>query len=233
MKQILIAILALITVLFTSCGTTIKGDGNVIKKEYEVDQFENIKISGGYEVILRQDSKSEIVISTDENLIEYIDVYVEDNKLIIESENWLDANELKVYITSKSFKNIDLNGAVELKSKSKIKEKYISIDGSGAVDIDIEIDSKKLNIDISGASEIDLKGNCDKLDVDISGAGELNAYDLITKEASIDISGAGSAKVNVSDELEVDITGAGSVAYKGNPEIDEHITGAGSVKKKR
>lgn len=233
MKQLLIAILSILTVLFTACGPSVEGTGNVVKKEHQLDEFSNIKISGGFEVQLRQGNRNEVIIETDENLHEHIEVFVEDNKLIIEPKQRLrKAEELIVYITTKDIRKIDLNGAVELKTKSKIKSKSLSIDGSGAVEINADVDTKRLNIDISGASEIDLSGNCDRLSIDISGAGEVSAYDLIAEEASINISGAGSAQVNVKKELEVDITGAGKVDYKGNPEVDQHIAGAGSVQKK-
>lgn len=234
MKNVLIALLALITIFFTSCGPSIDGNGNVIKKEYEVENFEQIKVNGGFKVYLRQNNKAEVILETDDNLLDYITVEVNDNELLIEPKQRIgEYKMLNIYISAKNIDNIDLNGAVELISKSKIKSKQLSIDGSGAVDIDLDIDIRKLNIDISGASEIDLKGETDKLSVDISGAGELNAFELISENVTIDISGAGSAKVNVTEELEVDITGAGSVIYKGNPEkIDKHITGAGSVEKR-
>ena len=48
-------------------------------------------------------------------------------------------------------------------------------------------------------------------EIKISGVGELDAYDLITENAILDISGAGDCKIHVLEELTVDISEADDV----------------------
>jgi len=62
-----------------------------------------------------------------------------------------------------------------------------------------------------------------------SGAGNLNAFELISEETTVNLSGAGKAEVYANQLLNVTITGAGSVYYKGHPAIAKTITGSGNL----
>jgi len=56
---------------------------------------------------------------------------------------------------------------------------------------------------------------------------------LQTKMAELSVTGAGDARVAVSDALKVSITGAGKVEYIGNPpHLEREITGAASIRKR-
>ena len=58
-------------------------------------------------------------------------------------------------------------------------------------------------------------------------------FELDRKTAELSVTGAGDARVAVSDTLKVSITGAGKVEYIGNPpHIEREITGAGSIRKR-
>ncbi len=71
-----------------------------------------------------------------------------------------------------------------------------------------------------------------KRDIYISGAGNYEAEDLESKEVKIDVGGAGSAIVNVSDELDAKVSGSGSVKYMGDPTtVKQDVSGAGRVSK--
>jgi hypothetical protein len=65
----------------------------------------------------------------------------------------------------------------------------------------------------------------------LSGAGDFDAYDLISRNAEIDLSGAGSARVYATEDLDVSISGAGSVRYRGEPSVHKSISGLGSLKR--
>jgi len=79
-----------------------------------------------------------------------------------------------------------------------------------------------------------LDGAVDELVANMTGASDLRAEALQTKIAELSVTGAGDARVAVSDTLKVSITGAGKVEYIGNPpHIEREITGAGSIPEAR
>lgn len=219
-----------ITLFVTSCIGSIQGDGNVKKENRSVSDFTKISISGGYEVFLRQGSECMLEVEADENLHEHIISENNGNLLKIKTDTPIHGSKaLRLYITVKDIESIDISGAVELKTKSSIKTDKLSVDLSGAGEIEMDIEANKLSFDLSGGSELKLKGRAERASIDIAGAGELEAEELETDYMSIDISGAGEAVVFVNKELSADISGAGSIRYKGSPIVSKDVSGAGSI----
>ncbi len=215
-----------------SCINSIDGNGNVVKEERTVTSFSKIDISGGFEVLINQGKEEKLELEVDENLLELIKTETKNNTLIIKSDKSIGkAKSLKLYISVVNLEDIDVSGAVELKNKGTFEGENLEIDVSGAADIDLKVDLEDLSMDMSGASETTLSGTANHFEIELSGAGELEAEKLKTRNAIVEISGAGSAVVHAKKTLRVEVSGAGSVKYKGNPKVTKDISGAGSVKK--
>ena len=226
-----ILFLFVLSFLINSCVNSIDGNGNVINEIRDVDSFNKIDISGGYEVVINQGDKESLEIEIDENLLEYIKTEVKNNTLFISSEkSFGKAEAFKLYITAVNIKDIDVSGAIELSNKGIYTGKKLEIEVSGAGDINLDLVVDKLTMDLSGASETKLKGSATDFEINLSGASELDAEKFKTQHTVIDISGAGEATVFAKKTLEVEISGAGSVRFKGNPKVKKEISGAGSIK---
>lgn len=230
----LAVLLGLLSVISSGCMFIegVDGNGKVRKETREVTSFNKIDIGGAFEVYLKQGDNESLVIEADENLLELITTQVSGKTLKVCTEkNIRKSKKLNLYITFTDLENIDVSGAVEVKSQNTLKFDNLKIEGSGASDVELELIVDKLEGDFSGASEIELSGSADEFYLDMSGAGELDAYDFEANNVTLDISGAGSARIYAKENLKVRASGAASVKYKGNPRVDSRISGASSVKK--
>jgi len=228
-------IFGLITLASTSCMFMdgVDGNGKVVKETRDVSSFDAIKIGGAFEVYLSQGSSEGLEVEADENLLDLIRTEVRGGTLVIDTkENIRNSKEMNLYITFKDLEKLDLSGAVEVKSKGKLKFDDLTIDGSGASEITLELEADKLECDFSGASEIELSGKAKYCSIDNSGASELDAYDFVVGEYNIEISGAGDAKIHCTDVLTARISGAASIRYQGDPKVDSRVSGAGSIKQR-
>ncbi|MDD3877835.1 MAG: DUF2807 domain-containing protein [Bacteroidales bacterium] len=223
----------IILIGFAACNIAcIQGNGNVVKNERETATFSSIDVSGAFNVVLTQDSITSVSIEADENLHAYIITKVENNNLFISNDKPIcGSKDIILHISSPNFEKIDLSGAVDVKSVNKISVSNLSLDLSGACEIELDLSVQNLNMDCSGSVDLSLSGNAANVNLDVSGASEIEAYELLTDTFSISSSGASEAKISVSKQLDVDISGAGSVLYKGSPSINQEISGAGSIKK--
>jgi hypothetical protein len=214
MKKIAIALLAVSVPLIAGCHLPgIRGNGHVKTDERQVGGFANIDAGGAFEIEWQSGTPS-VQVTTDENLLSYIENNVSDDTLHLRTRDHVwPTHGIKVIISSPTRAGAKLRGAVKLTANSL----------SGAA---FALESK-------GASEVSLGGKIDRLLVDMTGASQLAADGLQTKTAEISTTGAGDADVSVSETLKVIITGAGKVTYSGNPgTIQKNITGAGSVRRK-
>ena len=191
----------------------IRGNGHIKTEERQVGGFANIDAGGAFAIEWQSGTPS-VQVTTDENLLPYIENNVSGNTLHLRTrEHVWPTHGIKVVISSPTRAGAKLRGAVKLTAN--------------------QLSGSTFAIESKGASEVSLSGNIERLLVDMTGASQLTADGLQTKTAEISTTGAGDANVAVTDALKVVITGAGRVTYSGNPPtIEKHITGAGSIQRK-
>lgn len=237
MRVLLLAFVA--TILFTSCqlfgGKRVNGNGNIITEDINAGSFNSIDVSGAVAVHIRQDANPSVRIKTDENLLEYLDVEVKGNTLVIKTKNGFNlrpSKEVIVYATAPAFRDIEASGACNIISDNLISgSEALDINASGATSINLQVTLPKLTTDVSGSGEVNLRGTAKEFNGSISGAGSIRAFELITEDTELDLSGAADAQITANQKLNVEVSGSGDVQYKGNASVNQRISGAGSVKK--
>ena len=214
MRNILIVLLAGCVALVVGCHLPgIRGNGHIKTEDRTVSAFVNLDAGGAFEIEWQNGSPA-LRITTDENLLPYVENNVSGDTLHLRTrEHVWPTHGIKIVISSPTRAGGKIRGAVKLTVKQL----------RGAI---FALESK-------GASEVVLDGSIDQLLVDMTGASQLSAAGLQAKTAEISTTGAGDADVAVSDSLKVVITGAGKVTYSGNPPtIKKQITGAGTIRHK-
>ena len=214
MRKTLIVLLAGCAVLIVGCHLPgIRGNGHIKTEERPIATFTNVDASGAFEIEW-QNGPPAVRVTTDENLLPYVENNVSEDTLHLRTREHLwPTHGIKVVISSPTRAGGKIRGAVKLTVKQL----------SGSI----------FALEAKGASQVSLDGSVDRLLVDMTGASQLAAAGLQAKIAEISTTGAGDAEVAVSDTLKVVITGAGKVTYSGNPPtIKKQITGAGSIRHK-
>ena len=226
-------------IAFTSCsyvsGKRVKGNGTVKTQSISEHGFQHINVSSAINVYVKQDSIESVTVQTDENLLEYVEVYLSKTTLIIRQKkgyNLKPTNKISVYVSGPSFRHFEASGACSIYSENKlIGSDEVYIDLSGASNVNMEFNARKINLDLSGASSVRLKGETKDLSIEGSGASEIKCFDLLTENTVVALFGAGDAEVFASVKLDVKVSGAANIKYKGNPTVSQKVSGAGSVKK--
>jgi hypothetical protein len=214
MKKTHFFILAAITLLVTGCDIGgIRGNGHLTTEQRTIGEFSEVRADGAFEIEWRSGAPA-LSVTTDENLLRYIDNKISGNTLRLHSrERIWPRHKIKVVVSSTTLRGADLSGACHLDVK--------------------QISGEKFFLRSAGATHINLAGNVDELIADMSGATKLSAEALQTKTAELSGSGASHLDVTVSEALRVSISGAGKVTYAGNPKtLEKHISGAGSVRQR-
>ena len=214
MRKILIVLLAGCVGLIAGCHLPgIRGNGQIKTEERPIAAFVNLDGGGAFEIEWQNGSPA-VRITTDENLLRYVETNVSGDTLHLRTrEHVWPSHGIKVVISSPTRAGGKMRGAIKLTVKQL----------SGPI----------FALEAKGASQVSLDGSVDRLLVDMTGASQLAAAGLQAKTAEISTTGAGDAEVAVTDTLKVVITGAGKVTYSGNPPtIKKQITGAGSIRHK-
>ncbi len=242
-KLILVVVVtALILILISSLNGCItikiniqKGSGNLIEKEFAVKSFERLDFTGRGKIIISQGDVESLIVKSEDNVIENIDVDNSGNRLLIGFKrgifNVVPTKDIIFYLTVKNLEKINLSGVGSIEAPD-LNLKQLLISSSGAGNIKINIVAEALEIDISGAGKITASGKVKTQKLNISGVGSYIADELVSNDCQINISGAGKAVVNVIQTLDIKLSGLGKVEYFGNPTVIQNILGAGgSIKR--
>jgi uncharacterized protein YxeA len=239
MKSLKVLMIAFICLGITSCidaqmHRTVRGDGDVVKKERTATSFNGIRVSTGIDVYLKQGDKESITVEADENLHEYILTEVKDGVLNVYSEvNIREAKMKRVYVTMKEVKSLKTSSAGDIIGETPVKGTDIEISASSAGNIRLEVYARRIEINISSSGDVSLSGEAEKLNADLSSAGDLEAYNLKIKEADISASSAGDARINVSEKITARASSAGDITYQGDPRyVDANSSSAGGIHRK-
>ncbi|MBR3610553.1 MAG: DUF2807 domain-containing protein [Oscillospiraceae bacterium] len=137
-----------------------------------------------------------------------------------------DKFEIKIYA---NIEEIDISGGIALEMDAK-NSKRIHLEAKGGADIYIyNIAAESFETDVAGAASMNLSGETENFEVELAGAGALDAKSLICRNADIEISGAGTAEVSVTDKLFADMDGVGSLRYYGDPLVENISAGLTDV----
>ncbi|MEI6899473.1 MAG: head GIN domain-containing protein, partial [Bacteroidota bacterium] len=182
-------ILITMMIMLTSCTVLgEQGSGNVTKQERKVSSFDRIDVSGAYDVFITQGDVQSVFVEADDNLLPLIKTEVNGSTLSIENRKSIHNPKcLKVYITVKELKKIEMSGAVDLTTEGKFTENELEIEISGATNAKLDLAVQKLGVSCSGGCKLNLKGMANSFNLDGSGAVDVFAYDMLTESVSIEI----------------------------------------------
>jgi hypothetical protein len=195
--------------------------------------FKGVKVAEGIDVYLKKGDKE--TLRVDVTGIKTSDVITEisgDYLKIHMKEGRYRDRTVKVYVTYVELNKLSASSASNIFAEGIIKAKQLAISASSAATIDIQLEVETLEVGASSAAELELRGKAKDVEIDASSAGEIDAYDLVSESVDVEVSSAGSAKVNVVKSINAHASSGGSIRFKGNPErSNTNSSSGGSVKK--
>lgn len=222
-------------ILTSSCVfNCIHGSGHPATENRTVtNDFNRLEISGGFKVILKQDSSGKVSITADDNILKYIKTKNDGGTLhIYTHKNICNAGDMSVTIGVKDLEQVRASGATELSADGKLVCKDLAFHLSGVSKVNLELNAANVTVEGSGDTELQLSGQATSNHVDISGVAKIHAFNFVVSDYDISTSGASHCEINVLHSLNVSSSGASEIKYKGNPtEVHNEKSGASSLEK--
>jgi hypothetical protein len=235
MRHSIIAGIAMLFILaFTSCRDEFdcpKGQGPTVSRTLAVLPFTGIALNGSHQVYVKKGGIQEVRVEGQNNIIDRIDLHVNNGRWTIQIRECVRRHDkLTFYITVPDVNTFIVNGsgAIVVEDLFVVNEAQVHVNGSGSVTARLE--GGQVSSEITGSGDINLTGSADHAIFRIEGSGKHHAFGFPVKTSSVNISGSGTANVNVIETLDVRIAGSGEVNYKGQPNVTTSISGSGKVR---
>jgi hypothetical protein len=214
----------------------IVASAKAVRETREASGFHAVEMRGIGNVVLTQGETESLEVSGPDNVVPLVKTYVRGGVLIFELEPGVvvtgmsSANDLTYTVGVKDLSALTVSGLGDLEM-DKLSAAHLNVRMSGTGRITLRsLALGGLDLTLSGMGDAVLSGEAADVEIDISGAGNVNAPDLKIQAGRIDISGAGSATVWVTENLTGTISGAGMVEYYGDPQTDFNNSGLGAFK---
>jgi hypothetical protein len=222
------------------------GQNEVIRETRDLPAFDQVEVGGAFEVTITMGEPQKVEVEARQKVMGQIITEVKDSKLVISSNRNSGSDPLNVHIIVPALSRLIAHGAAEVNGQDIIKSDMLSIEVSGAAEVDLELDVNTLRTEISGAADLELSGKAQQHSAIASGAATLHAEDLVTVTTDADVSGAATANVNAekvtgqtseageinSDEGDWDNDESGEIIVKTDEDSDTtyiHVPGTGIV----
>ena len=212
-------------------GNGIDGNGHVITKERTLNgSYNAIKVSRGIEVDLTQSDTESLSVKADENLQEIITTTIENDVLIISTnENIGQATSKTVIVYFNDITSIKATSGSVVYSINPIHVSNLELDTTSGSDLKLVIDAESVSCHSTSGSDMDLRGKTNHFTAEATSGSSIDAESLITQNAKVKASSGADIRVNTSKELTAKISSGGNIRYTGNPEfvnIDDSASGS-------
>jgi hypothetical protein len=212
----------------------ISGNGNVVNRTRSIGNFDQILITGSFEVSLVKGYSGKIELITDENLLQVIETYVSKHKLYIKINSKFNLKrytKLSITLPVDDVEGISISGSARVKSTSTFDWSTIKLNVLGSGSIDLSLHSSIIKAFVTGSGNIILQGKSDKVSCKVTGSGSIIGRELISNKAEIAVTGSGDIYIKSPvDKLKASVTGSGNIYYYGTPEtITSKTLGSGSI----
>lgn len=237
MKKIVTITLTAIALLFTFQITAqaLKGNGNVIEKEYNVTSFQQLNIEGVFNTWISQGEENLVVVEADENLIHLIEVIEENDNLTLQTKKKMKikkSTKMNVYVTLTDIENMEIAGVRNVKCDSVLNLDYLVLEVNGVGNTSLLINCDQLEAEFSSVGNIDFEGEAVEANFEISGTGNLDASEFEVENLTVENSSIGNVKIYATETLEINSSGIGNLYYKGDAELKNfNVSGIGKVNK--
>jgi hypothetical protein len=200
----------------------IEGSGNVITKDITVKSFDELNASGVFNLLLSQGDKESLKIEADDNLMDLFIIENEGSTLKIKmkkNSNFNSKKQLKVYVTFKTLKSMDLGMVGVTSSDDKLKFTDLKLRNQSVGSVSLNMTLQTLNMENQSVGSVKLEGSAENAVVKNNSVGSINAGNFVVQKMDIENNGVGSATVNAEKELKYSDSFLGKVSNRGNATV--------------
>lgn len=181
MRKIFIGLTSL-TLLLVGCSTgsdqkTVNGNGTSATEKRTIDNFTSIDASGDFTVIYKKATTPSVSVTTDENLLPYIETISDGTTLIVHAKPGYNpqasskTKNIIVRVSSPNVSDLSQNGSGLLSADTISGDLMTTnLNGSGSVGVGYAYGTKLIG-QVEGTGGVELKANTSAIECTIKGSG--------------------------------------------------------------
>ena len=237
MKNQIILLLSFTLIVFGACKKENKcteGNGDIVQDTRPLDEYNSATLNGAFNISVASINASQIDLFGESNILPLIKTSVVNKALTVGTTGddcYETSNTIEVTLSTPMLSSLKVNGSGNVTALNMVQDE-LTFETNGSAVLTSQMDVNEFTTIIRGSGDASLAGTAGEATFTITGSGNIFGNNLFTEDCTINISGSGDVRINVSTSLTVNISGSGSVYYSGDPQdVTSNISGSGSLVK--
>ena len=202
------------------------------RQQRETADFTSIEISRGIDVAIVRGEMEPITVEADDNLFSYIKTTVKNKVLKIyipDSVNIVKYASMNVLISMPTLGSLKASNHSRIDAWPQIWNlRTIRLEATTGGQIRIRLKAEDIQAEARTSGILEIKGEAQNLQAILKTAARLEARELETQNADIQLSIGAKAEIQVNQRLTYDLYGHSRLVIKGNPQIENSHNYSGS-----
>lgn len=240
MKKLFLTLIAITCSLNLSYGQwwgqqKVRGNGDYTTQTRNVNPYDEISVTGSFEVTLVSGAEGTLKIQGESNLLEHLLTEVKGKELKISVERGYQLVEsrrmpITIEVPVEHIDALTLTGSGDIIGKDQLQADDFEVKLTGSGDIELDLKAQRIKGKVTGSGDVVLRGSTVDLDCEVTGSGDFQATNLKAQQVTATVSGSGDIEIHASEALQARVQGSGDISYKGNPKKQNFKTfGSGSI----
>ncbi|HHZ65174.1 MAG TPA: DUF2807 domain-containing protein [Flavobacteriales bacterium] len=216
-----------------SAWDCVKTTGSIEREIRVVDDFTQIQLNQGINLILTQSSAKSLVLEAGKNLLGKITTIVDQGTLVIKNNNscnWTRSykKDINIYLNVDQLGTVTHNGYGKITSTNTITSSSWRVDVIGDGDVELDIDATYFYSGIYGSGTLALTGTIGDYGLWVSGNAWVRCETLNADSVFVTSGSSGDSYVKALYKFKGVISNIGNIYYSGNPsDVILEATGSG------
>jgi hypothetical protein len=214
----------------------VKGNGNIISKEFHVSSFIRLHLVTKGLTELIQGDEEKVVIETDENLLEYFEVVNAGRTLYVSSEAkfrkpvYTKCN-IKVYLRQINVLNVTCDGGDVICPDIIDVTEPLEVKIQSVGNTTLAFNAPAIKVSNQSQGNVVLGGKCQSIDIKNQSQGNFSSKDLWAQDLTIKNMAEGNIELFAENSIAIIHYGEGYIHYSGNAVLkDVKQFGNGQIK---
>ena len=206
--------------------------GPVVEDSFFMGDFDGIKACNGELIEIRQEDFFSVLVIAPESIMPIVNLDNNNGLLEIDYDNCLEngaGSDVTIVISMPELRSIDISNNTELVGINTFIVDDLDIRLRDIGLVDLVLNANTIDVNAKDRSELFLRGICGSAEYRLRDATEVEAFDLITEFADIDVADNAELYLTALELLEGRIRDSGEVFFKGLPFIDVIVEDAGHL----
>ena len=237
MKTIFLYIFTISVFSLYSCNSVvnIQPSGNIQMMKKNCSSFQELDITGRFDVTVMYDNTEAYEISADDNILPFVEIQQNEKSISISLKKRMprSVSPIKMTIHVASLSKITLDYGATLKTEPRCIADRLDLLLSNGSSFQSNIQCQQLDITALSGSNVIVNGTANILHIIAKESSSINGFDLATQNTQAQILEASSLNISVEKEFSVQATEGSMINYRGTPTFLKKIIEGGSRIEKR